>query len=44
MIAQFAFSRTVLNLCMYYTSQDEIATAVRDTIHDALLEGRIKSE
>ncbi|KAH9982584.1 Di-trans-poly-cis-decaprenylcistransferase [Lactifluus volemus] len=32
--------RSVLNLCMSYSSRDEIATAVEETIHDALQEGR----
>jgi len=32
--------RAVLNLCMSYSSRDEIATAVEETIHDALHEGR----
>jgi len=33
-------SRAVLNLCMPYSSRDEIATAVEETIHVALLEER----
>ncbi|KAI9452885.1 Di-trans-poly-cis-decaprenylcistransferase [Lactarius psammicola] len=32
--------RVVLNLCVAYSSQDEIATAVEETIRVALLEGR----
>lgn len=32
--------RGVLNLCMPYSSRDEIATAVEETIRDALLEGK----
>jgi len=32
--------RAVLNLCMPYSSRDEIATAVEETVHDALLQGR----
>ncbi|KAH9968857.1 Decaprenyl diphosphate synthase-like protein [Russula dissimulans] len=32
--------RSVLNLCMSYSSRDEIASAVEETVHDALLEGR----
>ncbi|PFH46072.1 hypothetical protein AMATHDRAFT_70663 [Amanita thiersii Skay4041] len=29
-------NRALLNICMPYTAQDEIATAVRDCVHDAL--------
>lgn len=32
--------KAVLNLCMPYSSRDEIATAVEETIHVALVEGR----
>ncbi|KAH9064113.1 Di-trans-poly-cis-decaprenylcistransferase [Lactarius vividus] len=32
--------RAVLNLCMPYSSRDEIAMAVEETVHVALLEGR----
>jgi len=32
--------RAVLNMCMPYSSRDEITTAVEETIHVALLEGR----
>lgn len=32
--------RTVLNLCVAYSSRDEVATAVDETIRVALLEGR----
>jgi len=35
--------RAVLNLCMPYSSRDEIAMAVEETVHDALLEGRTES-
>ncbi|KAI0004227.1 Di-trans-poly-cis-decaprenylcistransferase [Russula compacta] len=34
--------RAVLNLCMPYSSRDEIASAVEETVHDALLEGRVE--
>jgi hypothetical protein len=37
---QLFCGRAVLNLCMPYSSRDEIATAVEETVHDALLEGR----
>lgn len=33
-------SRAALNFCVAYTSRDEIATAVNDTIRVSLLEGR----
>ena len=36
----YNFGRAVLNLCMPYSSRDEITTAVEETVHDALLEGR----
>jgi hypothetical protein len=36
------FGRAVLNLCMPYSSRDEITTAVEETVHDALVEGRIR--
>ncbi|TFY79330.1 hypothetical protein EWM64_g4680 [Hericium alpestre] len=29
-------NKAILNLCMPYTSRDEITTAVRDTVHDSL--------
>jgi ditrans,polycis-polyprenyl diphosphate synthase len=32
----------VLNMCMPYSSRDEITTAVEETVHDALVEGRIE--
>ncbi|TFK46619.1 Di-trans-poly-cis-decaprenylcistransferase [Heliocybe sulcata] len=32
--------RAILNLCMPYTSRDEIATAIESTINDALVEDR----
>ncbi|KAI0307911.1 dehydrodolichyl diphosphate synthetase [Multifurca ochricompacta] len=32
--------RAVLNLCMPYSSRDEMTTAVEETIHDALLRGK----
>jgi undecaprenyl pyrophosphate synthase len=32
--------RGVLNLCMPYSSQDEIATAVEEIVRDALVEGK----
>jgi len=35
-------NRAVLNLCMPYSSRDEIATAVEETVHDALVERRIE--
>ena len=33
-------SRVALNFCVAYTSRDEIATAVNETIRETLLEGR----
>ena len=30
----------VLNLCMAYSSQDEVTTAVEETVRAALLDGR----
>ncbi|KAI0283376.1 putative undecaprenyl diphosphate synthase-domain-containing protein [Russula aff. rugulosa BPL654] len=35
-------NRAVLNMCMPYSSRDEITTAVEETVHDALVEGRIE--
>jgi len=35
-------NRAVLNMCMPYSSRDEITTAVEKTVHDALVEGRIE--
>jgi undecaprenyl pyrophosphate synthase len=34
------FGRAVLNLCIGYSSRDEITMAVEEIVHDALLEGR----
>ncbi|KAI9512843.1 dehydrodolichyl diphosphate synthetase [Russula earlei] len=34
--------RSVLNLCMPYSSRDEIANAVEESVQNALLEGRIE--
>jgi len=35
-----SFGRAVLNMCMPYSSRDEITTAIEETVRDALVEGR----
>ena len=40
--AALQLGRAVLNMCMPYSSHDEIAVAVEETVHDALVEGRIE--